>query len=543
MMSIMKTGRILALVSALALIAIFAAPVVADTLQPAGELNPFTKFFPVARFEPKAPSLQGFDRCTHPTPQQMQLWWLDSPYAVINLYIGGVHYPSACQTPAIDADWVQEVAAQGWSFTAVWVGLQAPCSNFLYPMKSDPAKAFNQGKNEAIAAVDAAADLGLPTDATLFYDIEGYPNESSCRNTVASFLEGWTQQLHDMGYKAGAYGSPCRSYIADWAANEPGLDEVWIAHWTDDTYNPLASVWDVPCNVPNSLWADNQRIKQYAGDHYETYGGVRLGIDSNVFDSSPITVTAPIPTMTGFVEDFGLLDETTGWVQSGNRLFWTDNLGLTWTDRAPANFALLSAGFFDASLGWVAGRHPDNNELQVGRTTDGGRTWSFIGLDPAGELTDVPIAAAWIEVLDPDTIWISIKEQSGSAFSIGRLFASSDGGLTWAMRSIPIGAPVQFSNGADGRTSGGPAGSETFRTADGGVSWQPAASKPSPTEATLANLPDHSVDVRQSGADAAWLLTQDGHCTGPKGAQVCTQEQALFYTVDGGENWLPISLP
>ena len=33
--------------------------------------------------------------------------------------------------------------------------------------------------------------------------------------------------------------------------------------------------------VSGTSWASHQRLKQYQGDHNETYGGVTLNIDSN----------------------------------------------------------------------------------------------------------------------------------------------------------------------------------------------------------------------------------------------------------------------
>jgi hypothetical protein len=42
-------------------------------------------------------------------------------------------------------------------------------------------------------------------------------------------------------------------------------------------------VWDVAC-LSNGLWVNHQRIRQYAGGHGETWGGVTLNIDCNVID-------------------------------------------------------------------------------------------------------------------------------------------------------------------------------------------------------------------------------------------------------------------
>ncbi|MGB9521164.1 MAG: hypothetical protein ACPL6F_00265, partial [Anaerolineales bacterium] len=48
-------------------------------------------------------------------------------------------------------------------------------------------------------------------------------------------------------------------------------------------YNPEATVWNV-YRLSNDVWNQHQRIRQYAGGHYETWGSVKLNIDSNVLD-------------------------------------------------------------------------------------------------------------------------------------------------------------------------------------------------------------------------------------------------------------------
>ena len=75
---------------------------------------------------------------------------------------------------------------------------------------------------KAATAIQAAADIGLASSIIIYYDIEGYGNatNSACRAVVNSFLQGWTEQLHEMGAKSGAYGSPCNSHVSDWADND-----------------------------------------------------------------------------------------------------------------------------------------------------------------------------------------------------------------------------------------------------------------------------------------------------------------------------------
>ena len=113
-------------------------------------------------------------------------------------------------------------------------------------------------------------------------------------------------------------------------------DDVWIAHWIDQDYNPFATVWDVTC-LSNDLWPDHQRVRQYAGDHTETWGGLPLRIDSNVLDgevvalasSDTLTTTVTtnlevvLPQLTPQLRDLGLLSPDQGWVLVDDRLLMT----------------------------------------------------------------------------------------------------------------------------------------------------------------------------------------------------------------------------
>ncbi|HBX68615.1 MAG TPA: hypothetical protein DEH25_04340, partial [Chloroflexi bacterium] len=155
---------------------------------------------------------QGFDKCGLPTIDQMQTWWDHSPYWVFNIYLGGSSF--ACNNPQLNADWVWQVSQQGWEFILTWVGPQAPCFDTIKP-KINPDKniAYQQGLSEADLAIAAADFLSLKGDKIIYYDVEGYTTSdyASCREPVDWFLTGWTERLQEKGFKAGAYGSPCRS--------------------------------------------------------------------------------------------------------------------------------------------------------------------------------------------------------------------------------------------------------------------------------------------------------------------------------------------
>jgi photosystem II stability/assembly factor-like uncharacterized protein len=476
--------------------------------------------------------VQGFDRCTLPTVNRMQTWWDSSPYSVYNLYLGGISFPTFCQ-PA-SAQWVHQVADQGWSFILAWVGPQAPCTSYEYRMSSDRDAAKKEGRDEAGSAFDAAQQLGFGANLMIYYDMEAYgPATSPCRNTVSAFMRGWTERLHELGAKAGGYGAGCSSYVTDWAGSNPPPDDIWIAHWYRKTYYPGAIVWDTPC-VSNELWSQQQRVKQYAGGHSESWGGVSMNIDSNAFEKRVVDLPAPLVEAAGAVKyarlethgppvsDFGLLGPSQGWARVGERLLRTQDGGASWQDLTPADFSVLGAGFSSPRQGWLVGWHAPGAGLQVGRSLDGGLSWDFTPLTLSGWEGDLPVAA-YLSWLDERRLWIALKLPSGSSFSRGRLFATQDGGETWQERSLPLGERVTFIDDLRGWTAGGSAGSQLYFTRDGGLSWQPGQLALPDGEQGTIGLPYFSAG--QDGRLPVLL-------SGPAG------ERLVVYTSpDAGQTW------
>lgn len=468
---------------------------------------------------------QAFDSCYRPTLSQMQTWWNASPYYIYNLYLGGVSNAS-CYPETLTASWISAARQQGWVFIPTWVGPQAPCTTFKYRFSQDPLNAFGQGIYEAELAFARAVTLGLtgqvdPT-TVIYYDMEAFYGASTeCRTAVKSFLSGWAQRLHELGARAGVYGSSCY-YMPDWKALSNPLDDAWLASWykvdhdnNEETekvyfYDPYANVWSVACSTQLSdAWLNQQRIRQYAGGHNETWGGVTLNIDSNIvngrvvapFSAAPAgdalasdALSAPqtsqafapavAPTLAPTVAqpsiaDFQLVAPDQGWVLQGERLLWTADGGATWVDRTPMGiFARwLGVHFEDPQRGWALvldSARDGVSAWQALRTTDGGVTWQASGLPVSAELASLG-EAAFFDFVDENQGWLSVRLQSSSAFSLGALFSTQDGGQTWQMLSIPIGAAVHFADALNGWTAGGAAGDELYVSRDGGRSWQSAA--------------------------------------------------------------------
>jgi hypothetical protein len=169
------------------------------------------------------------------------------------------------------------------------MGVQSACwGGGCDTISNDPAVAYNQGIGEADAALAAAIDLGLAefdgSGTIVYYDLEGYGGaDPTCRIAAQSFIDGWTARLHQRGSEAGVYTSSCGGAISDFASISNVPDAIWPAHWIYSYYNADATVWDVAC-LPDSLWANHQRIRQYSGGHNETWGSVTLNIDCDVID-------------------------------------------------------------------------------------------------------------------------------------------------------------------------------------------------------------------------------------------------------------------
>jgi hypothetical protein len=223
---------------------------------------------------PSSP-LNGFDTCTAPSVQAMRAW--KAKYSAIGIYIGGQNM--ACDYGNLSASWVKSVHAQGWSLLPLYVGLQAPCNGFPAPINE--ANAAAQGRAAANTAVADAVNFGLGKGTPIYFDMESYNNSNAnCRNTVLTFLNTWTRELHDRGYTSGVYSSAA-SGVTDLVTNrvigghplaEP--DAIWFALWDNDN-----NLTGTPY-LPATRWASD-RVKQYAGNETQKVGGYTINIDAD----------------------------------------------------------------------------------------------------------------------------------------------------------------------------------------------------------------------------------------------------------------------
>jgi hypothetical protein len=249
-----------------------AAPAVAARSAPRRAHTPWNPLTHPARF-----SGDGFDLCKAPPLSAMQAWWNTSGYRALGLYIGGVNW--ACGSANLTRDWVEAVNRIGWRLVPIYVGRQAPCVRQRKLALMDPKTVQDQAAAAAQDAVSTAASLGLVRGSAIYFDLEAYRRgDAACAGTALSYVGIFTRVLHAHGYLAGIYSS-AGSGIKDLAATpgEPRPDAVWMARW--DGTRTLGD----PA-LPDPLWSNHQRIKQYTDSHKETHGGVSLVVDKDVID-------------------------------------------------------------------------------------------------------------------------------------------------------------------------------------------------------------------------------------------------------------------
>jgi len=230
---------------------------------------------------PRVATAPGFDTCAAPSASAMQAWYRTSPYRAVGIYVGGRN--RACAAGNLTPAWVRAVAAQGWSLIPVYVGSQAPCATQKGMVRMQAGRAAQEGAADADDAANQAAAYGLAKGSPVYFDLEAFKQTNQgCVDTVLGYLSGWTRELHAAGFYSGVYGSAASGMatLADAVETQSSFaapDAIWIARWDRQARTGDGS-------VPDPMWRDRQRIKQYQGGHVEKHGGVSLNIDSDYLD-------------------------------------------------------------------------------------------------------------------------------------------------------------------------------------------------------------------------------------------------------------------
>jgi len=141
----------------------------------------------------------------------------------------------------------------------------------------------------------------------------------------------------------------------------------------------------------------------------------------------PNEINAPLIDSPAIV-NIEMLDEVYGWAVTDENIIRTNDGGVTWYDVTPANLAdagyLVYTDFFDATHAWV--QFPDMNKYPNGgrlfRTSDGGITWESFA---------TPFSGGSIHFVDKSNGWVMADLGVGAGSMAVSVFQTSDGGKTW----------------------------------------------------------------------------------------------------------------
>lgn len=219
---------------------------------------------------------KGLDSCQAPSHSQMAAFWSGSNWYWWGIYIGGSNM--GCPNNNVSEAWIDQEINRGWRILPIWVGPQAPCTNYGDTFPTNISDAYDRGYNAASKAFSrAVTDLGMNlVDLPIVYDLEAFDtSNTACLNAAKAFMRGWTTYLHaGTAQKSGLYGSVCGSGLDSFWPVTPNPDFVWAAYYND---NP--DTGNLAC-VASSHW-QNVRHKQYTDNVNRTENGVTLLVDIN----------------------------------------------------------------------------------------------------------------------------------------------------------------------------------------------------------------------------------------------------------------------
>ncbi len=262
---------------------------------------------------PRAPAAftgYAFDACQAPRQDRMDTWLEHSPYRGVGVYIAGANRLCKVQKH-LDAAWVAEQTRKGWHLLPLTVGRQAACTHVDHWKKisarpaHDYARARRQGTAEAAGTARAATALGIAGGTTMWLDMEIFDlTAPRCRDSTLAFVSGWTDRLHELGFRSGYYsGGSSGMRVLEAARRDPARrysvpDDVWVADWNGRD-------GDLSGDVTAGGWARGRIVHQYTGSHVESHGGVRIEVDSNFVALGPLTVPDGDRPGCGLPRDYG----------------------------------------------------------------------------------------------------------------------------------------------------------------------------------------------------------------------------------------------
>lgn len=261
--------------------------------------------------------------------------------------------------------------------------------------------------------------------------------------------------------------------------------------------------------------------------------------------------TVPVPADYDWSMIYGL-DANTAWAMFfnattgvGGGIYKTTDGGATWNQQGAGTMWTNSASFpnvvhfWDANEGFAMG-DPSTNQFEIYHTLDGGATWTAVTGTPVSVAGEYGIVGHY-EVIG-NTVWFDTNK--------GRVYKSTDRGLTWTVSSTGITVPANYAidicfynaNNGLARLYNASNVNITRFTSDGGATWTNPAVTGFIFGSDLIYVPGTASTLMSTGAvtTAATLFgtasSYDGGLTWVKWDS-SAQRTALGAAVDSTHIW------
>jgi photosystem II stability/assembly factor-like uncharacterized protein len=236
----------------------------------------------------------------------------------------------------------------------------------------------------------------------------------------------------------------------------------------------------------------------------------------------------------------------------------TTNNGTTFravfdTGRVASGGDLAIAPSDTNTVYWGTGEPNSRNSISPGggiyKTTDGGRSWKFLGLAETRHIGRVQVHPR-----DPNTVWVAALGHAWGPNKERGVYKSTDGGTTWRQvkyidektgfidlqldprdPNVIWASSYQRVRGPYFLNSGGP-GSALWKSTDGGETW---------TEVKGGGLPETTkgrieIAIAQSNPDVMYLMVEADTAANPRpqrGTAPARRPSGLYRSADGGKTW------
>jgi photosystem II stability/assembly factor-like uncharacterized protein len=290
-------------------------------------------------------------------------------------------------------------------------------------------------------------------------------------------------------------------------------------------------------------------------------------VDANVFEEAGREVWNP--TLKG-----GRVYRTTNGGESWELIWEGDSLArYVWIDPTDPSVIYVSTGIFDRAPlntdpNTPVGDSPAlTSGLGVLKSTDGGETWRVLGRENG--LGSLHVSSLYMHPQDPQTLLAG----TGHAAAVGGVYLTTDDGETWqaVVEGDVIGA-VEFCE-QDPRIAYAAGWLATYRSEDGGRTWQEFGDETRGTWGPPGLWPGVPIDMQTDPDDCrrvfinnyvggnfvstdsgeTWTIATVGY-TGAKirdvmvnpadsGHVYAAARMAPFVSTDGGQNWQGLAYP